>query len=74
MVSVKVCWKQNGKPAEGRKVAVSFDGLTGGITGNEFTNSSGEVHFDVDPGQGKVYVDGNTAFTGWVQGMIVVYL
>lgn len=71
MVSVKVCWKQNGRPAEGIKVALGFTWTT---TGNEYTNSSGEVHFDVDPGQGKVYAGGNEVYSGDLQGMIVVYV
>jgi hypothetical protein len=75
MISVKVCWKDTGKPAEHRKVALSFDGLfSGGVTNNEYTDRNGDAHFDYNSGQGKVYVDGNTAHTGRLEGRIVVYV
>lgn len=74
MISVKVCWQQTGKPAENFKVQLGFDGFCGGVSSAEYTNGSGEVHFDNDPGQGKVYVDGKTSYTGRLEGRIVVYV
>jgi len=74
MVSVKVCWQKTGKPAENKKVVLSFDGMFGGQSKHEYTNHNGDAHFENDPGQGKVYVDGNTAFTGRLEGRIVVYI
>lgn len=74
MVSVKVCWRKSGKPAEGKKVSVSFDGLSRGITSNEYTNNNGEAHFNADPGSGKVFVDGSTVYNGRIEGQIVVYI
>jgi hypothetical protein len=75
MISVKVCWRDTGKPAEGRKVVLSFDGLlSGGMSSNEYTDRNGDAHFDNSPGPGKVYVDGNTAYTGRLEGRIVVYV
>ena len=74
MISVKVCWRHNGKPAENRKVVLSFDGMFGGQSKHEYTNSSGEAHFDNNPGPGKVYVDGKTVYTGRLEGMMVVYI
>jgi hypothetical protein len=73
MVSVKVVWTRDGKPAEGRKVAVSFHGARG-ITDAQFTNRQGEVHFDVTPGEGEIYVDGNSKHRGRVEGRVVVYV
>jgi hypothetical protein len=75
MISVKVCWRQTGKPAESRKVMLGFDGLfSGGVSKTEYTDRNGEAHFDNDPGQGKVYVDGSTQFSGRLEGRIVVYI
>lgn len=74
MISVKVCWQQTGKAAENRKVALGFDGFFGGVSSTEYTNSSGEAHFDNDPGSGKVYVDGSTVFSGRLEGRVVVYV
>lgn len=74
MVSVKVFWKESGKPAKGKRVAISFDGWTRGVTGSEITDSNGEAHFDVDPGSGKVYVSGDTVFTGRIEGRVIVYV
>lgn len=74
MVSVKVCWRQTGKPAKGRRIVVSFDGLTRGITETKYSDDNGDAHFDAAPGSGKVYVDGSTAFTGRVEGRVVVYI
>lgn len=74
MISVKVCWQHNGKPAENRKVVLSFDGFFSGMSKYEYTNHNGEAHFDNDPGPGKVYVDGKTAYSGRLEGRIVAYV
>lgn len=74
MVTVKVVWKDTGKPATDKKVAIGFDGWTRGMTGTEYTDSNGEAHFDADPGSGKVYVNGNTVFTGHISGRVVIYI
>jgi hypothetical protein len=73
MVSVKVLWTRDGKPAEGRKVAVSFHGLRG-ITESQYTDRQGEVHFDVAPGTGEIYVDGSSKHHGRIEGRVVVYI
>jgi len=75
MVSVKVIREQNGKPEKGAKVALGFDGLfSGGVTENQWTDANGDAHFDVDPGKGEVYVNGNTKYEGHLSGRIVVYI
>jgi len=75
MVSVKVIREQNGKPEKGAKVALGFDGLfSGGITSDECTDSNGDAHFEVDPGRGKVYINGSTKYEGHLSGRIVVYI
>jgi len=74
MVTVKVCYESDGKPAKGKRVSLGFSGLTRGVSGPEFTNYSGEAHFDADPGPGEVYVDGKSVYKGRLAGRIVVYI
>jgi hypothetical protein len=74
MVSVKVYWRDTGKPAGNQRVKLSIDGLfSGGITGTEITRSDGSAHFDVESGQGKVFVDGKEVHRGRLAGCITVY-
>ena len=72
MVTVRVFSKSSGKAIKGKKVSVSFDGLLRGMA-TEYTDSSGDAHFNVEPGSGKVYVDGNTVYKGNLAGRVVVY-
>ncbi|MEE4357346.1 MAG: hypothetical protein V2I97_12840 [Desulfococcaceae bacterium] len=74
MVSVQVVRQSSGKPAEGKKVVLSFDGLSRGVTGHEYTNRNGEAHFGANPGSGKVIVDGSTVYNGRIAGRVVVYV
>lgn len=73
MVTIKVCSKSSGKPVVGARVSISFNGLLRGVSGNEFTDSNGEAHFNVDPGSGKVFVRGDNAFEGDLRGRVIVY-
>ena len=74
MVTVKVCYKSTGKAAKGKRVSLGFSGLTRGLSGPEYTNSSGEAHFNADSGSGEVYVDGKTVYKGRLAGRVVVYV
>jgi hypothetical protein len=75
MISVKVVSESSGKPVKGKKVSLGFDGLlTGGVTGPEYTDSEGEAHFNSDPGNGQVFVDGATKYRGRLAGRVVVYI
>lgn len=75
MISVQVVYQGTGKPADRKRVSVFFDGLlSGGGTGDQFTDSQGEVHFSNDPGNGKVFVDGRTVYQGRISGKVVVYI
>lgn len=75
MVSVRVFFKQSGKPAKGISVSVSFDGIfSGGITKKIFTDSSGDAHFDSDPGYGTIYADGKNVYKGKIEGRTIVYV
>ena len=74
MVSVRVIWESSGKPASGQRVCVGFDGIFRGMTKEVFTDSSGDVNFDNDPGTGEVYVNGSKKYTGNISGRTVVYI
>ena len=74
MFTIKVVESSTGKPANYKKVAVGFKGLLGGFTKDQYTNPSGEAHFDYDNGEAKVYVGGKVVYEGYVSGRIVVYI
>lgn len=74
MVSVKVIYSSTGKPATSQKVSVGFDGWTRGFSKTEYTDKNGEVHFDNDPGNGTIYVNGNSKYVGRIEGMKVIYI
>ena len=75
MVTVRVVNQSSGKPAKGQKVALGISGLfTGGVTRSELTDSNGDAHFDIQPGHGKVYVNGSKAYEGHLSGRVVVYI
>jgi uncharacterized protein YfaS (alpha-2-macroglobulin family) len=71
MVTVKVVRRSSGDPVKGKKVAL---GLSLGVTNSQWTDSSGEAHFDVKPAHGKVFVDGSTEYEGHLSGRMVVYI
>ena len=71
MITVKVIRKSSGEPAKGKKVGL---GMPNGVTSGEWTDSNGEVHFDVKPNHGKVFVDGSKKHEGHLSGRIVVYI
>jgi hypothetical protein len=74
MVTVKVCYASDGKPAKSKRVTLGFSGLMRGMSGPEFTNSSGEAHFDADSGSGEVYVGGKSVYKGRLAGRVIVYI
>ncbi|NVO03000.1 MAG: hypothetical protein HXX09_09910 [Bacteroidetes bacterium] len=74
MVSVKVAYLSTGKPAKNQKVSIGFSGLFRGFSETAYTNYDGEAHFDNDPGDGIIYINGNPLFKGFVAGMKVIYI
>jgi hypothetical protein len=74
MVTIKVLWRDTGKPAKGSRVAIGFDGFTRGVTDSEYSDSDGEAHFDAESDSGEVYVDGDTKHRGRIAGRVVVYI
>lgn len=71
MISVRAFWKHDGKPAKNVKVGLVFNWTH---TSDQYTNSSGEVHFDASPSQGKVYANGDVVYEGYLEGMVTVYV
>lgn len=75
MITVKVASESTGKAVKGVGVSIGFSGLlSGGVTSRVYTDSSGEAHFNVDPGEGTVYVEGNDVKKGYLSGKVVVYV
>lgn len=73
MITVQVCSKSSGKGISGKKVFVSFSGITRGFT-EAYTDSNGDAHLNADPGYGEVYVGGNKVHQGHLSGRVVVYI
>lgn len=75
MVSIKVVWRDSGKPAKDQKVAIGINSfLSGGVTKGQYTNSDGEAHFDIDPCEGQVFINGSTKHEGTIKGRVVIYI
>jgi hypothetical protein len=73
MITIQVFYKSSGKPADGKRVKVFFEGSLRGQS-EAFTNSNGDAHFDVDPGTATVYVSGDRVYHGQVAGRTIVYV
>ncbi|HMV51221.1 MAG TPA: hypothetical protein PLD20_14210 [Blastocatellia bacterium] len=73
MITIKVVYRSSGKPAKGERVAIGFSSWLRGVTSTEYTDENGEAHFDADPGEGEVYVNGSTEHKGNLRGRVVVY-
>ena len=75
MVTIKVIHRSSGNPVKGKKVALGIDAqFSSGVTHGEWTNASGEAHFDVKPNHGKVFIDSSQRFEGHLFGEVVVYI
>jgi len=72
MITVKVCYKSTGDPAKGKEVSLGVEDLF--RTHSELTDSNGEAHFDVEPCEGRVFVDESLIHKGYLKGKIVVYI
>ena len=74
MFTIQVIDHRDGRPAVYRKVGIVFEGFWRGVTKDLRTDDRGEAHFDYDNGRGKVYVDGEPRWEGYIEGRIVVYI
>ncbi len=74
MFTVKVIDQRDGRPAEGKRVQVFFEGFFRGHTSEQLTAPDGETHFSEDNGRGEIYVGRERVYRGEIRGRIVVYI
>lgn len=74
MITVKLIYAKSGEPYPNIKVALGFDGIFRGVSEDQWTDANGEAHFTHDPGNGRIFVRGSTAHTGYLSGRVVVYI
>jgi uncharacterized GH25 family protein len=77
MITVQIISQQTGKPVKGKKVSVHLNwGIMGGGTaGEDRTDENGQVEFPkADPSNGQIFIDGNTAFKGQLQGFNRIFV
>ena len=75
MYTIKVMSKSTSKPVEWAEVAVSDDRFfSQGVSKSQRTDSNGEAHFDKEPHQGKVFVNGRNEHEGYLSGVVPVYV
>ena len=74
MVTVQVISRSSGKPLKNQRVSIVFDGAFRGHTNDDYSDLNGEVHFDANPGSGKVYVNGSRALEGYISGRMITYI
>ena len=74
MYTIQIIRESTGKPVKGARVVVGYDGLLGGVTDARYTDANGEVHINMDPGKGTVYVDGSSKYKGRISGRTLIYI
>jgi hypothetical protein len=74
MFTVKVIESSTGRPVEGARVCVGFEGPFRAFTEDEYTDEEGEAHFDNDNGRGTIFVDGDNCYEGRIEGRKVIYV
>lgn len=74
MITIKLIHSSSGKPAKGERISIGFSSLFRGVTSSEYTDENGEAHFDADPGEGEVYVNGSNRHKGQLKGRVVIYI
>ena len=75
MFTIKLVEQSNGKPAAGKRVSIGFPGIfSGGVSKNQYSDSNGETHWDYDPCEGTVYVEGQDEYTGRLEGRVLIYI
>lgn len=75
MVTVKVVSRRSGHPVKNVMVALGSSAIfSGGVTKGQYTDSNGEAHFDVSPGNWTIFIDGSVEHKGYISGRTVVYV
>lgn len=71
MIIIQVFSKNNGNPKRGARVTIIWNIFTHTDCG--YTDDNGCAYGYAEPGEGEVYVDGDSVYKGPVQGMIPVF-
>ena len=74
MFTIQIIESKYGKPAYYKKVSVGFKGVFRGFAGDQYTDKNGEAHFSEDNGDGKIYVDGQVVYEGYISGRKIIYI
>lgn len=74
MYTIQVIDHRDGKPVENKRVGIVYDSFFGGVTQDVRTDHRGEAHFDYKNGEGRVIIDGQTRWKGYLEGRVVVYI
>jgi len=75
LVTIKVASKTTARPLINKSVSLGIsDFLSGGFTNQVHTDSNGEVHFDIEPCNGAVYVGEQEIYMGRIAGRILLYV
>ena len=72
MITVRVYYESSDEPAIGKIVSLGVDGLF--RTDSQVTDIDGEALFNVEPCEGKVFVNGSIAYKGYLKERILVYV
>jgi hypothetical protein len=72
MITVKVYHESSGEPAIDKIVSLGVEEMF--RTDGQFTDIDGEALFNVEPCDGKVFVNGYTVYKGRLRERIVVYV
>ena len=72
MITVKVYYESSGEPAIDKIVSLGVEEMF--RTDGQFTDIDGEALFNVEPCEGKVFVNGSTVYKGHLRERIVVYV
>jgi uncharacterized GH25 family protein len=74
MFTVQVIERSSGKPVSSKKVSVIFNGISRGCAKDQYTDSNGETHFSESNGDGTIYINGNAAYKGQIEGRKLIYI
>lgn len=74
MFTIRVLDKRDGDPVVYKKVGIVFDGFFRGVTQDVRTDDRGEAHFDYKNGDGRVIIDGECCYEGYLSARVTVYI
>jgi len=72
MITVRVYHESSDEPAIGKIVSLGVEGLF--RTDSQVTDIDGEALFNVEPCEGRVFVNGSIAYKGYLKEKIIVYV